>query len=74
MNHINRKTKCKFVRSGSKCNKGNNSHYCKICDKEYNRKDALIQHKKTKLHANNLKKINNEIKNNHKINLPMSKK
>ena len=62
--HINRKKKCSVNNSGSKINKKSNTHYCKTCDKLYSRKDALTQHKKSKLHESNLKKIKINSKNN----------
>ena len=54
--HLNRKNKCEIKKFNSKTNKKEKDHYCKICDKKYSRKDALIQHKKTQLHKNNIKK------------------
>lgn len=64
--HINRKNKCRANKSGSKTNKRIVQHYCDVCDKTYSRKDALLQHKKTKLHQNNIKKknSNNKLANN----------
>lgn len=64
--HLNRKNKCENT-DYNKINK-KRDHYCKICDKKYSRKDALIEHKKTKIHVNNFKKINMIKENVQKIN------
>lgn len=52
--HINRKNKCSINKVGSKTKKKINSNYCEICNKTYNRKDALIRHRKTTLHKSNI--------------------
>lgn len=65
--HINRINKCKINNFGSKSSKRAVQYYCDACNKSYSRKDALLQHKKTKLHQNNIIKYKSNINSKNKL-------